>query len=134
MTPAEIAIQLDGREYRDEVPSHMAKLMKEYGIVAIFGASDDLMEIEGAVSDETGEGKAYFTSAGLLKSECDDEECPYFAKEQEKAQIVTSLWDRGEFAWRYETEIPHVKFVIKEDGENYCEGIVFALADVKAAV
>lgn len=133
MTPAEAAALLDGNQYRKEGSKELFAAMKAAGLVAIYGASDDLMEIEGAAYDEIGAyngGEVSFTKEGILDNRCANERCPYHAQEAENAAKVKALWDVDGFSWRYETEIPHVKFVIKEDDENYCEGIVFALADV----
>lgn len=33
--------------------------------------------------------------------------------------------------WTYETDIPHETFVIYNDGEPYCRGIVFSVDDVR---
>jgi hypothetical protein len=136
MTRDEAAAALNGNQYREEGSNELFQAMKRAGLVAIFGASDDLMEIRGAVYDEIGcyDGEAaLFTREGLLKSACEDNECPYFAKQQESATAIEAMWDDGSgYSWRYDTVIPHAKFVIKEDDDNYCEGIVFALADVPA--
>lgn len=135
MTPQEAADVLTGREYRDEIPKGFAKTLSDAGLVAIYGASDDLMEIEGAASDEFGAyngGEAFFTKEGLLTSKCANERCPYHEEQAEKASRIEALWDVDGFSWRYKTDIPHAKFVIFEDEEPYCEGIVFALADVPA--
>ena len=132
MTPQEAAAKIDGNQYRAEVSPALEKTLKADGLVAVYGASDDLMEFVGAIYDEVGcydGGTAYLTRDGLLSNACEDE-CPYFAVRKRKAATINALWDSGGFSWRYETEIPHAKFVIKEDDENYCEGIVFALADV----
>lgn len=134
MTPSEAASRLDGNEYRKEGSKELFAEMKASGLVAVFGASDDLMEFEGAVSDEVGcygGGTVHVTKKGLLR-ECSDRCCPHFAELKKSAATIEAIWDDGGFSWRYETSIPHAKFVIKEDGENYCEGIVFALADVGA--
>jgi hypothetical protein len=133
MTPAEAAAKLDGNQYREEGSPEFFAEMKAAGLVAIYGASDDLMEINGAAYDEIGAwngGKVLFTKDGILDNRCTNERCPYHAAESHSATEVRAIWDDGGFSWRYETEIPHAKFVIKEDDENYCEGIVFALADV----
>lgn len=131
MTPQEAAAQLDGREYGSELPDGFRVLLRKDRLIAVFGYSDDVVIVEGVDDDECG-SETYFTSDGLLKSECEDDDCPYFAREKARAQLVTALFDSGNgFSWQFETEIPHAKFVIKEDNENFCEGIVFALADVK---
>jgi hypothetical protein len=133
MTPQEAAAKLDGGEYRKEVSVEMARALRDAGLVAVYGASDDLMEFEGAIREEVGcydGGTALLTRAGLLNNECENDDCPHFAKIKEMATPIHANWDERGFSWTYETSIPHAKFVIKEDGENYCEGIVFALADV----
>lgn len=134
MTPAEAADRLNGNEYGNEGSSELFAEMKATGLVAVFGYSDDNMELRGAVDDEVGcwdGGKAYLTSAGLLENECDDDDCPYFAKAKQSAAIIEALWNVEEgFSWTYRTAIPHSTFVIREDDEAYCRGIVFALADV----
>lgn len=136
LTASEAATRLDGGEYSNEGSHELFAEMKAAGLVAVFGASDDLMELRGAVHDEVGcygGGIAYFTKDGLLTNDCDsDDRCPYFHKIREAAAPIESLWDDGGFSWRYKTSIPHHEFKIFEDGEPYCEGIVFALQDVEA--
>lgn len=135
MTPAEAAAKLDGNEYTKEGSRELFKEMKDAGLVAVFGASDDLMEFRGAINDEVGcynGGTAYVTQEGLLVNDCDEGDCPHFARLQEKAAPIEAKFDVDGFSWIYETDIPNATFVIKEDGENYCEGIVFALALVPA--
>lgn len=131
----EAARELNGSEYREEGSPEFFAAMKAAGLVAVFGASDDLMEIRGAVDEEIGAyggGEAFFTKAGLLRNECDEDDCPYHARERNAAVTVKAIWGEGGFSWRYETVIPHAKFVVNEDGEAYCEGIVFALSDMPA--
>lgn len=133
MTRDEAAATLNGNEYRDEGSRDLFKNMKEDGLVAVFGASDDLMEFRGAIDDEVGcsnGGTAYLTSSGLVANRCESDDCPYFIESRKKAATIEAIWDRGGISWQYETEIPHSTFKIKEDGDDYCEGIVFALADV----
>lgn len=134
MTTQDAAAALDGNEYGKEGSPELFLAMARAGLVAVYGASDDLMEFEGVIRDEVGAcdgSRAFLDKRGLLQNDCQDEDCPYFKKLKEKATTITALWDTGGFSWRFETAIPHVKFVIKEDGENYCEGIVFDLGDVK---
>lgn len=131
----EAAGLLDGSEYGEEGSRELFAAMKAAGLVAVFGASDDLMEFRGAVDDEAGAyggGIVRFTRDGLLRNECENDRCPYHAREKAKAATVKALWSDGGFSWRYETSIPHAKFTVREDGDTYCEGIVFALADVPA--
>jgi hypothetical protein len=133
MDARELAVQLHGREYRDETTDAEEYEAKLNGLVIVFGASDDLMEFRGAVNDEIGawEGAtAYFTKSGLLVNECDNEDCPHFKRLMKAASTIDAKWDTEGYSWVYETTIPHVSFDILEDGEKYCRGIVFALSDV----
>jgi len=133
MTPLEAAQKLDGNQYREEGTREFFAEMKAAGLVAVYGASDDLMEFSGAINNEIGcynGGTAYLSKSGLIENDCEDERCPHFVRAKKGATTIEAKWDDGGFSWRYETVIPHQKFVIKEDDENYCEGIVFALADV----
>lgn len=119
-------------QYRREGSKELFTQMKESGLVAVFGASDDLIEFEGAISDEVGAyggGKAFITNKGLLINECDDDRCPYFESAQEKAPFIQAVWGPKHIdaSWAYETTIPHKKFLIMEDDEIYCEGIIFYL-------
>lgn len=133
MNTHELAAKISGRQYRDETTmanEHEAKLN---GLVIVFGASDDLMEFRGAINDEIDawEGAtAYFTSAGLLTNECDNESCPHFKRLKERAATIHARWDTDGYSWIYETAIPHATFEILEDDEKYCLGIVFSLSDV----
>lgn len=133
MNSKELAATLNGREYRSEMSSNEEMLAKENKLVVVFGASDDLMEFRGAVNDEieAWEGAtAYFTNAGLLTNDCDNEDCPHFKKLLKTATTVDAKWDAEGYSWVYQTAIPHSTFDVVEDGDKYCRGIVFALSDV----
>lgn len=137
LSTVEAAAALDGCEYRSEMSREFEAMLKASGLVALFGGSDDLMEFRGAIHDEVGccgGGVAHLTSEGLLQNECDNGECPHFERLQSAAAFIEAVWDDGGFSWRYDTAIPHSKFIVKEDGDNYCEGIVFAMDDVAAAL
>jgi len=131
ITAKELAAQLNGCEYGNESVPDAAK---ESGLVAVFGASDDLMEFRGAIHDEIDcydGGTAYLTSSGLLTNECEDENCPHFARMKKSAATIEAVWGEGGYSWTYKTEIPHETFEVVEDSDKYCRGIVFALSDVK---
>jgi len=135
MDAKELAAKINGREYRNETTAAEKQEAKANGLVIVFGASDDLMEFRGAVNDEYGayEGETvYFTNGGLLVNDCDNEDCPHFARLKEAAEPIEAKWDSDGYAWVYETAIPHATFEILEDGDKYCRGIVFALSDVPA--
>jgi len=105
--------------------------MKANRLVAVFGGSDDLIEMRGAVNDEVGAyngGEACFNVQGLLQNDCENDNCPHFAKAKVLAPTVHALWcEEDGFSWTYLTDIPHETFLIMEDDETYCRGIVFSL-------
>ena len=127
MNAKQLAEKLNGREYGSEITPLEAKEARESGLVVVFGSSDDQMEFEGAIYDEFGcynGGTAYLNKAGLFYSECEDEGCPYAAREKELCKKIEAILDDG---WSYKTEIPHSTFEIKEGNNVYCTGIVFSL-------
>lgn len=124
----EAAALLNGSEYREEGSRQLFADMATDGLVAVFGASDDLMEFRGAIDDEAGAGTVAIGPDGLLKSDCDEgDDCPYFQRLAKAAPKIKALFDREGFTFVYETAIPHATFIVKEDGEPYCRGIVFSL-------
>jgi hypothetical protein len=131
MTKEQLAAQLNGREYNNEITPEEEEAAKVNGLVVVFGASDDLMEFRGAIDDELSayDGTtAYLAPGGLLTNKCADNSCPYFEKIKEATtDTIKALWDTEGYSWVYETEMPHASFDIMEDGETYCRGIVVEL-------
>jgi hypothetical protein len=136
MTKEQLAEMLNGRQYGDEINMDEARQARADGLVVVYGASDDLMEFEGAITDEFGcydGGTAYLVGGKLLGEHDEDCECKFcgFAEELEKAKSIKAIWDTKPFSWTYETDIPHATFDIWEDDQEYCRGIVFRLEDAK---
>lgn len=50
----EFAEKLNGRQYLNELTRELEAYAKENGIVVIYGQSDDLMEVRGAIDEEFG--------------------------------------------------------------------------------
>lgn len=133
LTKEAAANELDGSEYGEEGSKELFSMMKENGLVAVFGASDDLMEFRGAVYDEVGcysGGTAYVTDAGLFSPICEDDNCPHEKQRRQYATTIEAVWGKDGYSWTYETAIPHATFDVVEGADRYCRGIVFALADV----
>lgn len=146
MTKEELAGNLNGNQYRNEISEELEAEAKKNGLVVVFGASDDLMEFRGAIHDEQGacDGTtALIDSEGLLpkREQIDnDDELERFFQRRKIAKEIQVLWcERPGYLWTYETDIPHSTFDIieeneiaedTEDDEEYCRGIVFSLADV----
>jgi len=133
LTKEELATILNGRQYGHEITTEEEAEAKASGLVVIFGASDDLMELRGEIDDEVGAyegGTAHLNSEGLLTSPdcCDNpDECPYFLKEVARAKTVEAIWDKDGYSWVYETELPQATFDILDGNEKYCRGIVVEL-------
>lgn len=124
MKPSEAAVLIDGAEYRNPISKEMHDKLKENNLVAVYTASDDLLEFRGAIYDETGI-EARLNADGFWYSKCDNDSCPY-AKEEEKQTVKITFNDESN-PWRVDTLIPHHEFKLYEDGEVISIGIVFSM-------
>jgi hypothetical protein len=137
--------ELDGVQYPLSGCDEVFEYAKDNGIVIVFGASDDLVELRGAIDDEVGayEGVIFYVDEqGVIPAfeeiDSDDKEAlrNYFAREG-KGKAIEAVWepkDNGKIIASW-SEIPHQVFtVMNDDGEVYCFGIVFELAAVKEEV
>lgn len=106
MDKKELARLIDGREYGNEPFRDVRQAAKESGLVIVSGASDDLMEIDGAIYDEQGcfeGGVIYFDRQGA------------FGSDGYATNKIVALWcDRSALdengkviTWTYKTDIPH---------------------------
>ncbi|RZJ88553.1 MAG: hypothetical protein EOO20_13360 [Chryseobacterium sp.] len=134
MTKEQFAEKLNGREYREEMSHEEAKMAKEFGLVVVYGASDDLCEFRGCINEEIDcyEGKDLeFTLEHGAK---DDDEDEVLRKHGHSTSYnrLEILWCKEDpYSWTYHTETPHATFDILEDGEKYCRGIVMSVYDLK---
>ena len=133
----ELAAELNGIEYPCCIPQHLKNAAKEQNLVIVYGASDDLMKLEGAIDDEIGAcngTKVMVDAFGVLpdwgEGIEDEATAEDYFKRKPGAREIKEIWGRDGYSWMYETDIPHATFEILEDGEKYCRGIVFALADL----
>jgi hypothetical protein len=138
MTPKEIAAALTGSEYPLKIAKDIKAAAKAAGIVIVYGASDDLMEFDGAISDEAGVWEEGTTvrvdAAGLIPDfdqidKDDKEELRGYFKREGGGKEIEALWSEDGYLWTYKTDLPHETFEIVEEGQPYCRGIVFLLAD-----
>lgn len=138
MTAKELAEMLSGREVGEEIIWGEERDIKDAGLVVVYGYSDDNVELCGAINDEVGAYNGttvYLTPDGVLQEpDCGQDDCPYFAREREKAKTIKAVWhDKGGPCWTFETDIPHETFTVMENGVPFCVGIVFSMADVEGA-
>lgn len=142
MTAKELAAELSGREYGMEIDRSEEQEAKDAGLVVVYGYSDDNVKLRGAIDEEVGawDGTTiYVAQTGLLENPtCGNAEkctCPYFAAAKKAAKEIEAVWHNfGGPCWTFETDIPHETFTIFEDGEPFCEGIVFSMEDVRAVM
>lgn len=139
MTKEELAAKLSGIDYpaRHGIPGEFIRAAQQAGLVILYGASDDLMEFEGARREEIScyeGGTAWVDDQGVLPDRDtleEDEEIADYVQRKKTARPIEALWcQEGDYSWTYKTEIPHATFEVVEDGEPYCRGIVFDLADL----
>jgi hypothetical protein len=148
IAPIEHVIQeLDGIQYPPRGCDEVFEYAKDNGLVIVFGASDDLVELRGAIHDEVGacDGVVFYVDEqGVIPAfediDSDDKEAlrDYFAREG-KGKAIEAVWcprDGGIViaSWGYVTEIPHRTFIVHKDDAFYCFGIVFELAAAKQEV
>lgn len=108
MTATEFAQMIDQRQYGDEITPAEEQLAKEHGLLVVFGCSDDLMELRGAIDDEVDCYNGGVFEHKTLSSPIEAVWCP----------------PDLECAWAYKTTLPHAEFKVYEDDELYCIGIV----------
>jgi hypothetical protein len=140
MTREQLAATLNGREYTNEIAKAEEKIAKENGLLVIFGASDDLCELRGAIYGEAGYGQDIFILDGKFLEAFQDDDVDVLKRHgvlgvvnemRERAIKIEALWCDGDISWTYKTNTPHSTFDIMEDGEIYCRGIVIDMKEVK---
>ena len=122
----EFAEMLNGKEYSNpQFTEEEIQIAKDNRFVIVYGASDDLMEFDGAIYDEAGcfdGGEVWFNKEGVVDT-------PTLPTDR----CIEALWcddcirdeNGGLITWSYKTSIPHETFMIYDDGESYCRAIVF---------
>lgn len=125
----EFAAMLTDRQYNyPQFSTEEIKLAEENGFVIVYGISDDLVELDGAIYDEGdcfegGELYIPLTPDNSIEESADDPEhfklVVNWCKDRDKdGRIIT---------WTYDVPIEHADFMIYEDGEPYCRGFVFSV-------
>jgi hypothetical protein len=144
MTKEQLARQLNGRQIGEEISDSEAENASKAGLVVVFGSSDDLVELRGAIFDKVGglvlrptgvyEGtELLIDKEGVLKrDQIDDDELEaYFSRKKGKLSKIQALWcDDETYSWSFKTDIPHAVFDVIEDSELFCRGIVFSMSDL----
>lgn len=123
----EFATMLNGREYGyPQFNQEELRIAKDNGFVIVSGASDDLVELEGAITDEGGcwEGGTISVKAipdGGIVHNCERSntfsfDVKWCKDKDENGNVIP---------WTYDVPIEHEVFMIYDDGAPYCRGFVF---------
>jgi len=142
VTPKQLAERLNNIEYGEKFSQIILDDAKTFGLVIVTGASDDLIEFDGAAYEE------FSAYGGALIPVGNDGE-PIFGCEepcnhcqavvdQENAKInIDAKWNENGYSWFLDINLPadkYAAFNVMEDGETYCRGIVFAIEDIVKGV
>jgi hypothetical protein len=151
LTKIQLAKQLNNRCYGEEITKEEEKLAKENNLVVIFGASDDLVELRGAIEEEFGLGyRILITKDGLLENDCENENCPHFHGLLNAGLRIKSVFEikahwcgeglepsfyesieKPNFCFTCEALTELTTFDILEDnGDYYCRGIILDLDEL----
>lgn len=152
ITKEEMAARITGREYPFRLSSDEKAIAKASGLAIVYGASDDLLEFEGAIDEELSAyngTSATITDDGKIVesmtegSDCDERSKCFFFKswlERQKSFEVTSEWcpEGMNCNWNVTaSKVPVATFEIKDDyspDNIFCRGIVIDLNEVKSVL
>jgi hypothetical protein len=139
MTKEQLAAQLNGREYPLRISKDEQTQAKKDGLVIIFGASDDLVEFDGAIYDEAGAwgGVEILISKGAILEDIEPDEEEVLkkhgvyttVKDSRKSAIkITARWCKyAGYFWFIEASVPFAPFDVMEEGTTFCRGVVIDL-------
>jgi hypothetical protein len=129
----QIAKKLDGIEYGRKFGERVEALIgTPPGVVVVYGYSDDLTEIMGAVYEEEPNGVIYIANGKTMAKPDDDQRetlkefgvlDAWLAKLDGAIKLETDYTNDG-FVVR-SCSVPFARFSVMEDGERYGDGIVF---------
>jgi len=147
MTKEELALLLNGREYRNEMTPDMVEDAKKSNLVAIYWYSDDWVELNWAIVDEVWAWEwteFHIRWEEIINLEEIDEtlknldsDTDYISwlvkKDLESSKVIKAEYDNNDesFLWIIKTEYPHSTFEIKEDWDNFCKWIVLDLNEIE---
>ena len=116
---------IDGREYLHELFEQESGLAASDGIVIVFAYSDDNLEFRGAIVDEVScyDGCSVFVNQDGLSGDC-----PHSVKIE---AIDSNDPHNNTDHWIITSAVNHETFLIMEDGDVFCRGIVFSMKDIK---
>ena len=135
VTAEEFAAMINGNQYLSELTREQKKLAFQSRLMVFFGRSDDLLEVEGVGEEEYGAWNGadiQFTKTGAHVDLDWDGHEDAIAKGYTPPEPAFSLsveWcpDGFDGSWLIVPDCKHASFIIKEDGDLYCQGCVVDL-------
>ena len=133
MDAKELAAQLNGREYGNEITKAEAHQAEHARLIVAFGASDDNLELRGAMDDELSayDGAKVTIRLDSLKvvesgicSECGSKSPVFGIRAQWAPTDLDASW------LITASGLPFEPFDIMEDGSLFCRGAVITLPPV----
>ncbi len=151
MTKEQLAAALDGVQYGEEDDVLKRFNLSQTDFVVVYGASDDLAEVRGALNDEFGVGTKYGSIAFRLYHNYESGLIDFVENlelsgdfNESTTELIFSALGRDvvEFAnvakanehhlFQFESDnIQFAPFKVMDEDELYCIGCVFSLEDVK---
>jgi hypothetical protein len=151
MKAKELANLLNGNSYDTEFSRYIINKASENNLIIVYGCTDNIVTVEGALSKRFEVYKEYFIKVGITAkgikcySECNQHEiveynvpivniraiwCP---SEETLLSNITNLTDEELYKvkWFIDIDIPHEKFKTYDDCGIYSTGIVFHVDDLK---
>jgi hypothetical protein len=138
MTVQEWAKKLNGIEYPANELDTFNRELEADGIIAAYGASDDLLEFRGVIDDEIGAWEGTVVKIAqrdkgqyiIFDEEENRDSAEFNKKEIAAMKKVRAIWcpkdgDDIYASWEIDINVPYKNFDIMEDGELYCRGILF---------
>lgn len=142
MTAQELAAKLDGREVGNEITREETAQAKKDGLLVVYGGSDDLIELDGAIHDEVNAydgGECYIKNGKLLEPLEDESDIEVLEKYgvleivqtmHKDAIKIEALWcpDGSLYSWVMRAEgVEWHSFDVNEGGGKFCRGMVIQL-------
>lgn len=150
MTKEKLAEKLNGVDVStsNEEYTEILNLAKKYGLVIVTGYSDDLIEFEGAFTDEGDcyQGDTFYVNKEGIHRRPDIEKYDDTEEGEEKYHAAFSAYLKGRkhtraivaewcvipgYSWSYTTSLPHATFnAAYSDDKTFCRGIVIDINDI----
>ena len=127
-----LATALNNRDLEDGFYRFESKCAKKNNLVIVTGYSDDLIELDGAIKQESN-----CFNGGCFHLERHDKK--WLLKNGKGLNNISAIWygqnkmtnDLEAIPWSYQTNILHESFYATFRGEPCCEGFVFSVDNLQ---